>query len=166
MTRRLRVYLAMSALAVLVTGWALVLRPAALGGPVSYIVVRGTSMLPAYATGDLVIVRSSPAYQVGEVVAYRIPDGQLGHGQIVIHRIVGGGPNGFRMRGDNNDAVDPWTPRQSDMVGAAWVSFPGLGRALVLLHQPALLAALAAAIAVLLVLTWSPAPSSRRVATG
>ena len=110
-------------------------------------------MQPTYNTGDVVIVHVRSAYSVGDVAAYRVPQGQIGAGQIVIHRITGGDPDhGFTFKGDNNSAPDPWHPRQADMVGREWAFLPGLGKVVVFIHQPLVIAALAAALAVSLIL--------------
>jgi signal peptidase I len=149
-------YLGLVAMAVVLAFWFALLRPAAIGGPVSYIIIRGSSMLPTYASGDLVIVQTAPAYRVGDVVAYRVPDGDLGAGLIVIHRITGVDQERFTLRGDNNAASDPWMPRSSDVVGRAWLSVPGLGRVLAVMHQPVALAALAASGVVGIIVVWKP----------
>ncbi|TMB52056.1 MAG: signal peptidase I [Chloroflexi bacterium] len=158
MSTRVRSHLSLAALALVLVAWAVLLRPASLGGPVTYIIVRGSSMQPTYAAGDLIIVRQTSEYRVGEVVAYRVPGGEIGAGHIVIHRIVGGDDNGFTLRGDNNPSLDPWNPHASDIVGEAWVAAPGLGRILAALHQPLLLAAFAAAVMVAMVMAWKRSP--------
>ncbi len=158
MKARLRHYLSLAALAIVLVFWVLVLRPAALGGPTSYIIIRGSSMVPTYASGDLVIVRTAAAYRVGDVVAYRVPDGDVGAGLIVIHRIVAVGQDRLTLRGDNNAAPDPWNPRVADVVGAAWVPVPGVGRVLAAIHQPVVLAALAASVVVAMIVAWRPRP--------
>ena len=143
--RALGIVLGLVALA----GWWITLAPPVVGGPASYVVIRGDSMLPTYQTGDLVIVHASGAYRVGDVVAYHVPEGELGAGLLVIHRIVGGdGTTGYVMQGDNNPAPDPWQPRSSDIAGSAWVTVPSLGRVIAFLHQPAAAGALAAALVV------------------
>ena len=158
MKARLRHYLSLAALAVVLVFWVLVLRPAALGGPASYIIVRGSSMVPTYASGDLVIVRTAAEYRVGDVVAYRVPEGDIGAGLIVIHRIVAVGQDVLTLRGDHNAAPDPWSPRVADVVGAAWISVPGVGRVLATIHQPIVLAALAASVVVAMIVAWKPRP--------
>ena len=136
-------------LAALLLVWWIALRPVSLGGEVSYVMIRGTSMLPTYETGDLVIARSASDYGVGDVVAYRVPAGEVGAGRIVVHRIVGGdSTKGFILRGDDNPTIDPWMPAEQDVVGRQWLRFAQAGRVIALLHQPAALGALAAAVVI------------------
>ena len=59
-------------LVLLAAGWVL-LAPVQLGGQATYLTTDGTSMLPAYHTGDLVVLRRAAEYQVGDVVAYLDP---------------------------------------------------------------------------------------------
>ena len=99
--------------------------PQSLGGRADWVLVSGTSMLPRLHTGDLVLVEHRSAYHVGEVVAYRVPQGEVGAGHVVIHRIVGGnGTKGFTMKGDNRTAPDLWYPKTSDVVGAKTLRIP------------------------------------------
>lgn len=140
--------------------WAFTLRPQALGGPAVFVAVRGSSMLPTYQHGDLVVVESVAHYSVGEVVAYRVPAGQIGAGKIVIHRIIGGdAARGFTLQGDHNTTPDPWSPREGDMVGVATFRLPNAGRLIALVRQPAILAGLAAALMVTVILARPPGPS-------
>ena len=127
--------------------WFAMLRPASLGGPVTYLVIRGDSMEPTYHGGDLVLVRAAGPYSIGDIVAYRVPTGEIGAGHLVIHRITGGtGEAGYLLRGDNNASVDPWTPRASDVAGRSWIAIPAAGLVMATLRQPAFAGALAAAI--------------------
>ena len=124
-------------------GWALWLRPEFLGGSVDYIIVGGRSMLPTLRGGDLVIVQPERVYRVGDVVAYRIPDGVF-RGRRIIHRIVGGDPaNGFALRGDNNAEDDLWYPRQTNIEGKLWLRVPSAGMLVAFVRSPAVLAAVA-----------------------
>jgi signal peptidase I len=143
--------------------WAVTLRPASLGGPATYVVVRGDSMLPAFHSGDLAILQAAPGYGHGDAIGYRVPDGELGAGQVVLHRIVGGdGRAGYVMEGDNNPAPDPWLPREGDVAGKVWLLLPGLGRAIVVAHQPAVAGALAVSILVMVVLARRPRTPAER----
>jgi signal peptidase I len=146
---------------VLVGLWVVLLRPQSLGGPLTYLVIRGNSMEPTYHTGDLVILRSVPAYGTDEIVAYRVPAGDIGAGHLIVHRIAGGdGDAGFVVQGDNNPSVDPWMPRSGDIAGAAWILVPGAGRILTFLHTPAALGAIAVAVLVAFAVGRAPAGRS------
>src|SRR5213592_2340237 len=57
--------------------------PQGLGGRAGWVLVSGTSMLPHLHTGDLVLARHRSSYHVGEVIAYRVPEGQVGAGHVV-----------------------------------------------------------------------------------
>lgn len=133
--------------------WALVLRPTALGGPASYIFVRGDSMLPTLETGDLAVLHTADDYRAGEVIAFRIPDGEPGEGALVIHRIVSGSAqHGFVMRGDNRDQLDEWRPTQDEIAGRLWLRVPAAGSAVAWLRQPGVFAPLAAGLVVFFIL--------------
>ncbi len=147
-------------------GWFVALRPRALGGPAAYVMVRGVSMEPTYHTGDLVVTRARRTYRAGDIVAYRVPAGDVGAGAIVIHRIVGGdGIRGYVLRGDNNSSDDDWHPTDRDVAGEAWVLIPVAGKALAKLQDPRLLASLAAALTVMMVMLWDPRKKQKRRAS-
>ncbi len=144
-------------------GWALTLRPQMLGGPATYLVIRGTSMLPIYDTGDLVILHDAPGYGTGEVVGYRVPAGELGAGRIVLHRIIGERSGTLVLQGDNNRAPDPWTPSVGDVAGRVWIVVPGVGRVIAWAHEPAVAASLATGLIVAVMIGRSPAKPRTRV---
>lgn len=166
MIRRVGKAASLTVVAAVIVVWAFTLRPQALGGPAVFVAVRGSSMLPTYEHGDLVVVESAATYHVGDVVAYRVPAGNIGAGKIVMHRIIGGdGTSGWRLQGDHNTAPDPWQPRQADMVGVAMWRLPNAGRLIVLVQQPVILAGLASAIVVTVFVARPPRPrgSNHRV---
>src|SRR6201987_6050063 len=114
--------------------------PQTLGGRAGWVLVSGTSMLPHLHTGDLVLVEHRSSYQVGEVVAYRVPKGQVGAGHVVIHRIVAGnGRTGWRMKGDNRTAPALWYPTNHDVIGAKSLRIPDAWFVLRVFHMPVLL---------------------------
>jgi len=160
--RRIVGLLRRAAVLLLILGWVALFRPQILGGPATYLVVRGTSMLPAYETGDLVVLQQQPAYAVGDVIGYRVPTGEIGAGRVVLHRIIGTSPGGFLVQGDNNEAVDPWTPTADDIAGRLWIVIPVVGRLLAWLHEPAVVGALATAFVVAVTVTHEPRPRDVR----
>lgn len=141
--------------------WAITLRPTFLGGPATYITVSGRSMYPTLRSGDLVILRERASYHAGEIVAYRIPAGEPGSGNRVIHRIVGGsGDAGYVTKGDNRTSEDQWHPHDGDVLGELWIHAPGLGRLFPRLRAPIVVASAAALLAVWLVFDWWKKPKS------
>ena len=146
----------------LLLGWILFLRPESLGGDATYVVVRGNSMLPTYHTGDLVIVRASSTYEVGDAIAYRVPAGETASGTIVIHRIVGGdAAHGWVIQGDNNESQDPWNPHIEDVVGRAALHLPAVGRVTTLMHDPVMLGGLAAGLTVMWIVARPPSKKKK-----
>ncbi|MGH2489690.1 MAG: signal peptidase I [Candidatus Limnocylindria bacterium] len=146
--------------------WLVFLRPQVLGGPAAYVVVSGNSMEPTLSAGSLVIAFRQDAYQVGDIVAYRVPAGSPAAGRLVIHRIVGGSAeSGYVMRGDNASGSDVWRPERPDIVGQSEVVVPGVMPAVLFLRSPIVAASAAAALAVYLLLglwvTAAPASPSR-----
>lgn len=113
----------------------------ALGGPVSLVVVEGSSMEPGYHRGDLVLVRRSGSYVSGDVVAYR--SDRLG--ALVLHRITARSGDRFIVKGDNNDWTDPERPAATDLLGRELIRVPAAGRLLVWMPTPQ---GVAAAVAV------------------
>jgi signal peptidase I len=129
--------------------WLLILGPTAIGGPATYVWVSGISMEPTLETGDLVIVRRADGYAEGDIVAFRVPQGEPGAGSLVIHRIVGGSAGtGFITQGDNKRRPDSWRPTPEDIVGSSWLVVPGAGFVVTWLREPSVFAALAAALTV------------------
>lgn len=114
---------------------ATVLRPQTLGGEAGYVIVAGESMEPGLSADDLVIVRQRAAYEPGDVIAYRIPNGSSD--ATVIHRVIGGNAeDGYVTQGDNRETRDVWRPRPSDVIGARWVRIPAVGKAVRLFRTP------------------------------
>ena len=161
MIRRILNGLAVAALLMVAAGWFAFLRPATLGGTTTWIIVRGDSMVPTYQTGDLIVFKAAPSYAVGDVVAYHVPAGELGAGRIIMHRIIGGDADGLLLKGDNNPVADPWHPLAGDVVGSVWFVGPQLGRPIMVLHQPAIIGALAASVMVVVVLGRKPSQGSK-----
>ncbi len=150
-SRKARASLVFTLLPVLL--WFGMLRPASLGGPAGYVMVRGVSMLPTYVGGDLIITHKARTYVKGDIVAYKVPKGEMGEGIVVIHRIIGGSPaKGYVIRGDNNPDNDDWHPKNKDIVGKSWLRLPKVGLVLGFLHSPIPLASLAAALVIVFIL--------------
>ena len=134
--------------AVIAVGWFGWLRPTALGGTASYVVVQGESMEPTYEDGDLVLVREADTYSEGDIIAFRA-GGTFDDPTRIIHRIIGDSGRGtFKTQGDNREDVDPWTPGPDDIIGKAALHIPRAGEAAGFLTRPATLAAVGGAAVV------------------
>ncbi len=125
MSLRTRIALALAALVALAGAWY-VAAPPALGGRTTLLITRGTSMEPRFHTGDLVFLRTRPAYAVGQIVAYH--NDELD--RTVMHRIIGDAGGRFLFKGDNNDFVDTARPAADELIGTYWFSIPKVGLAL------------------------------------
>jgi signal peptidase I len=115
----------------LITGY-IMLAPTQLGGAVTYVIVDGNSMEPKFHLGDLVILRTQPAYQVGDAVTYQ--NAELG--RYVFHRIVSMNLDRFVLQGDNNSWLDTYHPNQDEIIGKLWVHIPKLGKAIEWVRAP------------------------------
>lgn len=140
--------------------WLVALRPVALGGPASYIVVRGHSMAGTLDPGDLLFTQAQASYSVGDTIVYRVPSG-AGAGLLVVHRVVSRSSDTYIARGDANPNADPWRPIASDVVGRLAFTLPGGGRVLAWLANPFVLSALWAFAAFVVGLSFLPAAGRR-----
>nr|WP_281728342.1 signal peptidase I [Cellulomonas denverensis] len=127
------------------------------------IVFRTGSMSPAIPTGSAALVRTLPAeqVQVGDVVTVPSPVGPLP----VTHRVVSveplaDGSTRLVLRGDANDAPDPF-PYDVTEVRRVVAHAPGVGVALVRLHDPRALGTITVLVAgVILWALWPPRRSA------
>lgn len=152
----------------LVVAWAIFLRPTSLGGAASYVLVRGDSMQPTFENGDFLVAYGADSYQVGEVVAYRVPDDEVGAGHLIVHRISAGSAGGYTMTGDNNPASDPWLIAPSNIAGHVVARLPAVGLILGFALQPVVAGGIAASLVVMYgVASWfgktTPTPTESSV---
>jgi signal peptidase len=155
--RRLRTALSVAAtLLVLGAAWWF-LAPPPLGGSTTLVTIDGTSMLPRYSPSDLVALRPTEQYRVGDVVGYR----STLLGRVVMHRIVGETNGHYVVKGDNNGFVDPDRPADGDIVGLARVRIPSAGSVVAWLQLPAALAVLAGVLALVVGLGVTPRTGAR-----
>ena len=113
------------------------LAPQQLGGSTGYVTTVGDSMEPVLHDGDLVVVRASSNYQVGDVVAYH--SRQLD--RVVLHRIVARDGDHYVFKGDHNTWLDSDRPTQDELIGKMQLTLPGVGRRLHIFRTPAAISA-------------------------
>ena len=148
----------------LVVCLALVLWPASYGGGFGMAIVAGNSMEPTYNLGDAVITWRQPV-EIGDTVLFRVPEGETGEGNPVIHRVIGGDASGWITQGDNSYAEDTWVPSSGDILGVAQFHVPFAGRLLGLMRSWLFIAVFAGVAAGLLLWPDSddePQPEERR----
>lgn len=111
-------------------------------GQAAIVITHGVSMNPVYHEGDLVLIARASSYSVGEIAAYPLP----GKDEVALHRIVGRNGDTFTFKGDNNESIDPFTPRREELVGRAVLHIPQGGLWLETLTSPPVLGLLAFAL--------------------
>ncbi len=75
--------------------------PASFYGDSDYILLFGESMLPTIEPGSLVIVKTLPDYDSGDIVAF-VNSGGIN----IVHRIIEVTQDGYVTQGDNNPSKD------------------------------------------------------------
>jgi len=124
--------------------------PVQFGGQSSYIMIAGASMEPSLHYGDLVVAQEKRTYDVGDVVTYRHPT--IGP---VIHRIIDRTGDTYQFKGDNNDWIDSYEPKSSELIGKSWIHIPGAANILLKLRSSAGIVLLSFAIGFMVLLTFS-----------
>ncbi len=101
-----------------------------IGGATPYTILT-SSMEPEYPPGTLVVVRPTPADQigVGTVITYQLASGERA---VVTHRVVSvaygsDGERQFITKGDANDVVDRSPVKPVQIRGTLWYAVPKLG---------------------------------------
>ena len=102
------------AIVLILLGW-IAAAPRALGGRAVYVTTTGASMEPTISAGDLVVLRKSTGYQVGDIVAYDAGT------SVVLHRIIGTDGERYILQGDNNTVPDSIRPTASEIRGQFWL---------------------------------------------
>ena len=114
--------------------------PSSLGGRTRLIVVEGHSMEPTIHFGDLVITWDDNNPKVGDIIVYHVPAGQVGAGQLIIHRVKSIRPNGtYETQGDNKKEPDVFEITNHDIVGSPVTSLPHVGRLIGISSSPLVL---------------------------
>ena len=124
--------------------------PVQFGGQASYIMIAGASMEPNLHYGDLVIVRESQTYGVGDIVTYSHPT--IGP---VIHRIIDRKGESYTLKGDNNDWIDSYEPAPSELIGKSWIHIPGAANIILKFRSSLGTVLLSCALGFMILLTFS-----------
>lgn len=94
--------------------------------------VQSGSMSPAIDKGDLVVVKSAPYYQVGDVITFISPANKR---TTITHRVIAASEGVLQTKGDANDSPDP-PIRPSMVVGKVHRTIPYLGYGVDFVRRP------------------------------
>jgi signal peptidase len=96
------------------------------------LIVRSSSMYPAFRAGDAIVIWPvSVLPDVGDVISYEV------QGERITHRVVEVREDGVITQGDSNLEPDGWIVRPADIRGRMVARLPFLGWFLAFLLQPA-----------------------------
>ena len=125
---------------------SLVAVSSATGGPITWAVTHGGSMVPAVTPGTLTVLQQRPVYRVGDVVGYRNADLS---DQVVLHRVIEVADDHLVLKGDANSWVDPYQPTRDRVLGEQVLAVPRVGDLLAGVDGPLPVALLAGAVTLL-----------------
>lgn len=74
--------------------------------PLGWAIVRGESMRPTLAPGDLLLVRYAGRVRPGRIVVARLADGTVAVKRATERRMTAAGGRGWWLLGDSPDGVD------------------------------------------------------------
>jgi len=119
-----------------------------------FLAVSSGSMEPTLVSGDLVLVTKVGADQieVGDIIAFNVPETYLGRGESpVIHRVIAKveGEDGvyFVTKGDVNASEDAWLVPEEAVIGEYRFKIPYLGAVVLFIKTPLALTLIAALFA-------------------
>jgi len=135
----------------LIFGILILVWPQKLHGPFGLVIVSGTSMLPTLHTGDVVVLRAKPTYDVGDIVVYRVNvEGGVFR---IVHRVVARESEGLLItQGDNRPNIDPFRPKTSDVDGRVVTFIPKVGQVMTVMADWRVSGGLAAVVVFLALL--------------
>lgn len=104
------------------------------------VVVQGTSMIPTYFEGDLILVKGvadSNDIQLQDVIVFHSP---YNWDTLIIHRVVEKIDTSegtvLRTKGDNNPVRDPWQLQDEYVVGLVLQQIPYMGGVITAIRSP------------------------------
>lgn len=94
---------------------------ASLFGFTTHIVIS-ESMEPTIKKNDIIIVKRSDQYNIGDIITYIREDGLS-----ITHRIISSNPDGYILKGDANSEQDPGIITYDQIVGKVIILIPHNG---------------------------------------
>ena len=103
-------------------------------------VVEGTSMVPTYHDGDLLIIQRNmdkDKIEVQDIIIFHSPSNW---NQLIVHRVIErvtiNNQLYFRTRGDNNNIADQWYVPEDNVEAVVTWNIPLLGQMLIIIYNP------------------------------
>lgn len=93
------------------------------GTPISFFILQGDSMQPAYQDGDLIVAEPARDVKIGEVIVFQEPC----HNKIIIHRVIHQDSLGYITHGDANSGPDLYPVPYDATQGKVWIRIPKIG---------------------------------------
>ncbi|MBQ6841206.1 MAG: signal peptidase I [Bacilli bacterium] len=90
----------------------------------------GSSMLPKFKPGDLIIIKKEKSYQIDEIISYISADNY-----ITTHRIIDIKNDTYITKGDNNKFIDGRPVESDEIYGRLMLIIPGVGTLLSYIWQ-------------------------------
>ena len=97
--------------------------------------VFSESMKPVMHKGDMVFVKGSSEYNVGDIIVFDSPMFRYP----IIHRIYSINGTQIKTKGDYNHNIDPWTITKNNIHGKAFLTIPYLGWVKVIFSEAVML---------------------------
>jgi len=85
--------------------------------------VFSESMVPTLQKGDLIVVKGSESFEVGDIIVFDVSQ----YGYPIIHRIIDIDSGEISTKGDHNSVKDPWKIKEENIHGKAILKVPILG---------------------------------------
>ena len=94
------------------------------GTPISFFILQGDSMQPAYQDGDLIVAEPARDVKIGDVIVFQEPC----YNNIIIHRVIHQDYMGYLTKGDANSVHDSDPVLHDATQGKVWIRIPKIGR--------------------------------------
>ena len=103
-------------------------------GGYGYAVVLSGSMLPEIEVSDVVVIKEKSRYEVGDIITFIDQDSPSK--ALVTHRVIEVSKEGYKTKGDNNNAVDQGLVAPADIKGHVVKTIGFIGSTLLFIQKP------------------------------
>lgn len=101
------------------------------GTPISFFILQGDSMQPAYQDGDLIVAEPARDVKIGDVIVFQ----ERRRKNIIIHRVIHKDYMGYLTKGDANSVHDSDPVLHDTALGKVWIRIPKIGHLIRLIQK-------------------------------